>query len=218
MFEIRENILHFDWEEIANAATHGIGFLLSLFGFGWLLAVAVITQDPLRISCASIFGSCMILLYAASTLYHSFRKPNIKHRLRIFDHCAIYLMIAGSYSPFLLISHGGENAQLMFIAVWTMAALGIIFKLFFIHKWPHASTFFYLVMGWLLVFDFQPIVDALEPAGIALLILGGLSYTLGAVVYSIERPRFHHAIWHLFVMGGSACHYLAILLYVIAIP
>lgn len=201
-------------EELANALTHGMGCLLSILGFYWLLNAASSSPGEWKLISAILFGSSLITLYAASTLYHSFRSPSLKRIFKIVDHCAIYCLIAGSYTPFTLITLQGPWGWFLFTTIWSMAALGILFKVYYINRWPILSTLFYLAMGWLVVIAAEPLMDALHPYGLYLLITGGLLYTLGAIVYTLERPAFHHAIWHLFVLGGSTCHYFAVLHYV----
>lgn len=201
-------------EEFASAVTHAIGLILSILGLFWLSSTAFATGDPWKVSSALLFGGSLVLLYGASTLYHSFQEPTLKHQLRIFDHCAIYLLIAGSYTPFALITLGGSWGWSLFILEWLFAAIGIYFKISSFHGSNLLSTLFYLAMGWLIIFAASPLLDNLSHHGLYLLVAGGLSYTLGSLIYLLEKPLFHHAIWHLFVMGGSACHYFSVLLYV----
>lgn len=204
-------------ETLANIITHGIGLFLSMVGFVILLVTAYSLNDPWRLLCCSVYGASLVVLYAASTFYHSFRSPYIKRLFRIIDHCAIYLLIAGSYTPFTLISLGhtpwGWN---LFCIVWSLAGLGILFKIYFVDRFVIVSTLIYMLMGWLVVFAIEPLILAIPTAGLFWLFGGGLLYSLGVIFFILERPRFHHAIWHLFVLGGSVCHYLAIFMYVIS--
>lgn len=199
-------------EESANFLTHALGFVLSLVGFYFLVIAA--QGDLIKLVSAAVFGSSLVLLYMASTLYHGAQDTNTKHRLKIFDHCAIYVLIAGSYTPITLVTLGGTSGWMLFWIVWSFAIVGVIYKLFFVNHFPVLSTFFYLMMGWLVVFFIEPLMNGLPEGGLYLLIGGGLAYTLGSVIYIIEKPLFHHAIWHLFVMTGSTCHYLTVLLYI----
>lgn len=208
---VQSKLKHF--EEQANFFTHALGFVLSVIGMFFLLSAA--GQDFLKTLSGIIFGSSLILLYMASTVYHGAKKDHVRYRLRILDHCAIYVLIAGTYTPFTLHTLGGDTGWFLFTVVWSLAFLGIAYKTFFINFFPVLSTFFYLAMGWLIVFFYEPLVSALPLEGTYLLIGGGLSYTLGSFIYLIEKPIFHHAIWHMFVLTGSTCHYLAILLFVL---
>ncbi len=202
-------------EEAANTLTHGLGLVLSIIGLFWLIFTAQQTEDLWKIGSVSIFGSSLVLLYGTSTLYHGFQVTHIKQFFRVADHCAIYTLIAGSYTPFAVVILSGFWSSFLLIAIWSMAGLGIIFKIFFKHRWNVLSTIFYLLMGWLVVFAMGPLTEALSTNGIYLLIAGGLSYTLGSFIYLLERPVFHHAIWHLFVLGGSTCHFFSVLFYVL---
>lgn len=203
------------WEEMANAVTHGLGLILSIWGMSWLLTAAQETGDFWKLGSAALFGTTLIVLYAASTLYHTFQTPHVKRRLKIFDHCAIYTLIAGSYTPFTLVTLPDPWGWGMFVAIWSLALIGMSLKIYCIEGWELLSTVFYLGMGWLVVMAFRPLMDSLATEGLYLLVAGGLSYTFGALFYVLEKPIFHHAIWHLFVLGGSACHYFSVLYYVL---
>ena len=163
----------------------------------------------------SIYGASLIALYAASTLYHSVQHPPAKRILRVIDHSAIYLLIAGTYTPFTLVSLHGRWGWTLFGLVWTMAALGIAWKLVHVERYLVASTILYIAMGWLVVIAARPLFRAIPLGGIAWLLAGGLAYTLGVAFFGLPRLRFHHAVWHLFVLAGSACHYVAVLRYVL---
>lgn len=202
-------------EEIANVVTHGIGLLLSLLGLAWLLSASLASGDVWKIVCASVFGGSLVLLYSSSTLYHSVMEEGLKLTLRMIDHCAIYILIAGSYTPFALVTIGGSWGWTLFGIVWGLAFVGILAKIFFFGRWRLLSTLFYIGMGWLIVIDVRSLVDGLPLQGCVLLLAGGLSYTFGAIIYSLKRPVYHHAIWHLFCVGGSVCHYFAVLHFVL---
>jgi hemolysin III len=202
-------------EEIANSVTHGIGFLLSIAGLIVLVVLAKIHGDVWRIVSFSIYGSSLIILYAASTLYHSFLSGRINSIFKIIDHSAIYLLIAGSYTPFVLVSLRGAWGWTFFGTIWGLALAGIIFKLFFVKRFLILSTASYLIMGWLAVIAIYPIVKNIPFGGIAWLVTGGIFYSVGVIFHFFYKFPFHHAIWHLFVLGGSICHYFAILFYVL---
>lgn len=202
-------------EELANSITHGIGIGLSLAALIVLVAYASEQGDTWKIVSFSIYGTSLILLYTASTLYHSFSSPKVKHYLKIFDHSAIYLLIAGTYTPFMLVLLRENFGWLIFAIVWVLALLGIFFKFFFVHRFQILSTIIYLLMGWLIVFAFKPMVDNVPEGGLYWLLAGGISYSLGVVFYLWRRIPYHHAIWHLFVLGGSICHFFAVLLHVL---
>lgn len=201
-------------EAIANSITHGFGLLLSITALVILTTIAYIHNDPLKIFSSIVYGSSLVAMYGASTLYHSMPLPKIKYYLRILDHSAIYLLIAGTYTPFALITLHGTLGWTLFAVIWGLALFGIIFKLLFTHRFALLSTVIYLVMGWLVIFVIKPIWYALPTTGLVLLIAGGLAYTGGIVFYAWEKP-FSHTIWHVFVLAASACHFFAILFYVI---
>lgn len=202
-------------EEIFNSITHGIGALISIAGLILLIVFSSLYGNFNHIISCSIFGVTLVLLYTASTLYHSFRKPNIKQIFRIMDHSCIYLLIAGTYTPFLLITLRGAVGWVIFAVVWSLTVFGVLFKIFFVHRFQIISTIAYILMGWIIVFAMKPLLHALPGGGLALLIAGGLAYTLGTIFYAWKKIPFNHAIWHLFVLGGSICHFFAVLLYVI---
>jgi len=202
-------------EELANAMTHGVGLLASLIGVPILLATAVGRGDGWYIAGCTVFAASLLALYAASTVYHALPPCRAKEVLRVVDHGAIYFLIAGSYTPFTLgVLRGGWGWPL-FAVVWSLAAIGILFKLRFGFRFPHASTLFYLGMGWLALVAARPLAAALPGSAIGLLAAGGLLYTAGVVFYVWDRPRYSHMVWHLFVLGGSTCHFLAVLWYAV---
>ncbi len=202
-------------EEIANSITHGIGALLSVAGLAVLVGFSTTRGDAWHIVSCSIYGATLILLYLASTLYHSISQPNFKELLRTFDHSAIYLLIAGTYTPFMLVSLRGPWGWSLFGTIWGIALLGIILKTTSFGRLPGISLGFYLTMGWIVIIAIKPLLAALDKGGLWLLVLGGLAYTGGVIFYAWEKLPYSHAIWHLFVMAGSAFHFFAILFYVI---
>jgi len=202
-------------EEIANSITHGIGLLLSIVGLVILVVSASVHGDIWRVVCFSVYGGALIILYTASTLYHSFPMGRTKYILKIIDHSAIYILIAGSYTPFALISLRGAWGWTLFGVIWALALAGIVFKMFFVKRLLVLSTITYLIMGWLALIAVRPIINNIPFRGIVWLIAGGLFYTLGIIFHFFNKLPFHHAIWHLFVLSGSICHYFAILFYVL---
>lgn len=200
-------------DEWANCLTHGVGLLLSFIGFFLLLEAPFIDQDFSKLLSFSVYGGSLILLYAASTFYHYIHKPKLKKIFRTIDHCAIYVLIAGSYTPFTMLVLGGTWGWTLFGTVWGLAIAGIVLKILFQHRFLHLSTALYLIMGWLVIIAAEPLLESFHINGIYWLLVGGLSYTVGVVFYTLDKRKFFHAIWHMFVMGGSACHYFAILLY-----
>ena len=205
-------------EECANYLTHGLGAVLSLVGLVLLLVNSATMEDGWKILSFSIYGASLFLLYLASTLYHATSHPELKHLFKTLDHCAIYLLIAGSYTPFLLVTMRGSTGWILFALVWLIAVFGIGLKIAFKHRFHKLRVTTYLLMGWLVVFASSELGSALASGGIYLLVAGGLVYTLGVVFYLGERIPFNHAIWHVFVMAGSVLHYLAIFYYVAPIP
>jgi hemolysin III len=202
-------------EEIANAITHGIGIPLSIAALVFLLIYAHRAGTTLHISSAIVFGSTMILLYLCSTLLHSLPEGKAKDIFEIFDHSSIYLFIAGTYTPFLFLVIRGTLGWTLFGVIWGIAALGIVFKAFFTKKFLFLSTLMYIVMGWLIIAAWTPLVHTLSPAGIELLVWGGILYTVGTIFYVWRGFPFHHAVWHVFVLGGTALHFFAVLFFVL---
>ncbi len=201
--------------ERANALTHGLGAVLSVAALCMLVINASAIGGTYRIVSVSVFGASMVLLYSASTWYHSVRDPRWKHWLRVFDHASIYLLIAGTYTPFTLVGLGGGWGWSLFGVVWGMALCGVTLKIFFVNKLPALSVGVYIGMGWLAIIAIKPVVAALPPAGLFWLVAGGLAYTFGVIFYCWESLRHNHAIWHLFVMTGTACHFISIYWYVL---
>ncbi|MGP6139824.1 MULTISPECIES: PAQR family membrane homeostasis protein TrhA [unclassified Jeotgalibaca] len=200
--------------EVLNAITHGIGTLLSIVALVFLVAKGIQSGDGIHLTAYLVYGISMILLFLASTLYHSFSFTRFKNIFHYIDHAAIYLLIAGSYTPFCLIALEGTQAKVLFISVWGIALVGVVLKVFFVGKYNKLSTILYLMMGWLAIFLIKPISAYLGTSGLTLMILGGLAYSLGTIFYSIKRFKFMHVIWHLFVLAGAAFHYFTVLLYV----
>ena len=198
-------------EEIANVLTHGAGAVASLVGAAVLVTVAALGGDAWKVVGSAVFGTTLVLLYTASTLYHAARSPVARARLKVLDHCAIYLLIAGSYTPFTLIGLRGGWGWSLFGVIWGLAVAGTVFKLFFTGRFPRLSTAVYVAMGWLAVVAIGPMVQRLPAATLAWMVAGGLIYTAGTVFYHSRRIPYAHAIWHLFVIGGSACHFAAVL-------
>jgi hemolysin III len=202
-------------EEIVNSVTHGIGFSLSVAGLVILVVLGAKRGDVWRIVSFSIYGVTLAALYAASTLYHSFHATRARDALRVIDHSAIYLLIAGSYTPFALVTLRGAWGWAIFGVVWGLAFAGISVKVFLLKKSLIISTALYLAMGWLAVIAIRPVLASLEPKGFAWLLGGGACYTIGVIFHFLKRTPFMHAIWHLFVLAGSICHYFAVLFYVL---
>jgi len=176
---------------------------------------AIQNGDIWHICSFGVFGLSLIILYAASTAYHSATGPILRKRLRIVDHASIYVLIAGTYTPFTLITLYGKVGWVIFSATWSLALIGVILKVFFTGKYDRASTIMYVLMGWIIVFAIQPLINNLHPNGIYWLAAGGVIYTIGAILYSIKSIKYNHAIFHLFVLGGSFCHFISIYCYVL---
>jgi hemolysin III len=202
-------------EEVAHAISHGVGVVLSIAGLAILVATATRHGDAWHVTSAAVFGATLVLLYAASTLYHAIPLPRAKRVLRVLDHSAIYLLIAGTYTPFTLGPLRGPWGWSLFGVVWAAAVAGVVFKSFAVERAPVVSTVLYVAMGWCVVVALRPLLEAVPRGGLVLLFAGGLSYTLGILFYAWPRLRYHHLVWHLFVLAGSVLHFFAVLLYVI---
>jgi hemolysin III len=202
-------------EEFANTITHGFGLALSVAGFAALVILASLRGAPLLIAGCVVYGLSLIVLYAASTIYHGTTSPGLKHKLQLVDHCCIYLLIAGSYTPFGIIILNGTRGQSLLALIWTIAVVGIVAKLLMKHRFPAVSVVSYVVMGWLGVFAVQPMLETLGTQAVMLAVTGGVSYTLGVVFFAWPRIPHHHAIFHVFVLAGSILHYAAVVLYVV---
>jgi hemolysin III len=202
-------------EEIANAVTHSLGVALSIAALVLLVAFAGPTADPFRVASSIIFGSSLVILYLASTLYHGLTSMKAKGVFKLFDHAGIYLLIAGSYTPFTLVTLRGPVGWTLFGIVWVLAIVGIVTEVFWRDRPRWISALVFVGMGWMVIFAVKPLAAALPPGGLRLLVAGGLSYTVGTIFYLLKSIPFMHAFWHLWVMGGSVCHVLAVLLYVL---
>lgn len=202
-------------EELANCATHGVGLALSVAGLVALVALAWAYGDAWhRVSCA-VYGASLVMLYLASTLYHGARRPRAKRVLQVLDHCGIYLLIAGTYTPFTLVTLRGAWGWTLFGLVWGLSLAGILFRLVFGERFRLAAVASYVMLGWLCVIAAKPILTLVPVGALLWIAAGGLAYTTGVFFFAATRIRHHHAIWHLFVLGGSVCHYVAVLLYVL---
>lgn len=201
-------------EEIANSLTHGLGALLSVAGLTLLVVFAAMEAEPMRIVGVTIFGACLVLMYLASTLYHMMSHPPVKSVFRVIDHCAIYLLIAGTYTPFLLVKIQGAWGWALFGVIWGLAVAGVAWKVASKRDKNYLSTALYVGMGWFVVVALKPAFEHIEMGGLALLLIGGLAYTGGVIFYLWERLPYNHAIWHLFVMAGSITHFFAVLYFV----
>jgi hemolysin III len=202
-------------EELANALTHGLGAMAALAGGAVLITLAAVYGDAWQLAGAIVFGACLLLLYVASTLYHAVAYPGAKARLKVFDHCAIYLLIAGTYTPFTLVGLRGPWGWGLFAAIWALAVAGVVFKLFFTGRFKRLSTLVYIAMGWLVLVALEPLLGALDGWTLGWLFAGGACYTLGTVFYHRPSLRYAHAIWHGFVVAGSVCHYIAVMAQVV---
>lgn len=214
MPELKPSSQYTALEEILHSASHGLGLLLSVAGLILLLDLSLVRGDARLVTACGVFGVTLILLYLASTLYHGSRDPRAKRVLRMLDHSAIYLLIAGTYTPFTLVSLGGTRGWVLFGVVWALAILGIVLKVVAMGRLRWLSMVLYLGMGWLVVVALEPMVAAVGSAGMWLLFLGGMAYTSGLIFYALRRP-YCHAIWHGFVLAGSILHFFAVLLYVV---
>jgi hemolysin III len=205
-------------EEVAHAVSHGIGVVLAIAGLAVLVAQAALRGDALHVTTSAVFGTTLVLLYVASTLYHAIPIAPAKRILRVLDHASIYLLIAGTYTPFCLGPLRGPWGWSLFALVWTGALAGVLFKSFAIGRAPIASVVLYVALGWSAVLVIGPLARSLPAAGMKLLVAGGLAYTLGLAFYAWRSLRFHHLIWHLFVLAGSILHYFAVLGHVLPRP
>lgn len=198
-------------EEITNAILHGIGLGLAIVALVVLVVFAKVSGNVWHIVSFSIYGSTLIILYLSSTLYHSFPDGKVKNIFEIFDHSAIYLLIAGTYTPLTLISLRGYLGWTIFGVVWGIAVIGIIFKVFWVKRFVIFSTVLYIIMGWLIIFAINPLIATMTETSIMFLVVGGVLYTVGTIFYVWRRMKYHHAVWHTFVLAGSICHFFTIL-------
>jgi hemolysin III len=204
-------------EELANSITHGIGVLLSVAALVLLVMAGALHGDAWGVTSGAIFGTTLILAYSASTVYHCLRSERAKKMGRKLDHASIFLLIAGTYTPFLLVSLRGPWGWSLFGVVWGLCLAGIVLKFFLAGRFRVLSTMIYILTGWLIVIAFKPLLAALPAGGIWLLAAGGLCYTGGTVFYLWKSLKYHHAIWHLFVLAGSICHFFSVLKYVLPV-
>ncbi len=197
-------------EEIVNSITHGIGTVVAISAATVLIILASLQGDPWKIVGVSIYGACLCLLYLASTLYHGVQHAKTKLFLNIFDHCSIYLLIAGTYTPFLLVNLRGAMGWTLFGIIWGLGLLGISLKIVMHQRFESAHLANYLIMGWLIVVAYEQLTTSFSNFGLTMIVAGGLSYSIGVIFFVFDRYAFLHAIWHLFVLGGSTCHYIAV--------
>lgn len=205
-------------EEIVNALTHAAGVGLSIAALVILMMFSVMQHSILKIAGCALFGSSLIVMYTASTLYHAARSPDLKRFFKLVDHASIYGLIAGTYTPVVLVVLNGVWGWTLFSIVWGLALMGLVFKIFFIGRFERLSLIIYIAMGWLAVFAAEPLLHYLPRAGLMWLVAGGLFYTGGVAFYVMRRVKFAHSLWHLCVLGGSICHFFLVLLYVIPFP
>ncbi|MDW7614424.1 hemolysin III family protein [Peribacillus simplex] len=202
-------------EEVVNAITHGVGVLLSIAALVFLIIFSVQKGSPWDVVISVIYGASMLLLYVSSTLVHSFPEGKTKDIFEIFDHSAIYIFIAGTYTPIMVLVIKGSLGWTLLGIIWGVAIIGVVFKAFYVKRFLFLSTLLYIAMGWMIVIVWGPLTAAMPSEGIQLLIAGGLLYTFGAIFYVWRGFPFHHAVWHVFVLGGSATHFFAVLFYII---
>lgn len=206
--------LYTDGEEVFNSVTHGIGVMLSAAGMTILIILSLIYGNTLGLISSIIYGVTLILMFASSTLYHSLPNEKAKKIFRIFDHCSIFLLIAGTYTPFTLITLKDDNGIILFSVIWISAVIGVILNAVDLKKYDKLSLVCYVLMGWAAIFAVRPLIRILSPVGILLLILGGIMYTGGIIFYKMKN-KYMHSVWHLFVLAGAVLHFLTILLYVL---
>ncbi|MGQ0698060.1 MAG: PAQR family membrane homeostasis protein TrhA [Panacagrimonas sp.] len=213
----RDNLYTFG-EELAHAVTHGLGAVLSIVGLVVLVVRASLYGDTWHVVACSVFGATLVMMYSASTLYHSIPMPRARHVLRVIDHSLIYFLIAGTYTPFTLVSLHGPWGWSLFGFTWGLAVIGVGLKIFTTGRYEKISLAVYLMMGWCAIVAVKPLIDSVEPEGLILLAAGGITYSGGVAFYTWQRLRYHHAIWHLFVLGGSVLHWFTVYYYVVPGP
>ncbi len=202
-------------EEKINIISHAIGFMLSSMALVFLILHQNVSGNNLYLFSFTVFGASLMTLYAASTIYHSAKNPKLRCQLRVLDHASIYILIAGTYTPFTLITLNSQTGWNIFYITWTMAIAGIILKVFFTGKFKIISTLMYVFMGWIIIFAIDELINKLSPDGLFWLVLGGIFYTVGAILYSIKKIKFNHAIFHIFVLMGSFSHFISVYFYVL---
>ena len=205
-------------EELWSALTHGVGAVASLGASAVLITLAALWGSAWQLGSAIVFGVSLLLLYVASTLYHAISHRSVKARLKVFDHCAIFVLIAGTYTPFTLIGLREHGGWWLFAAIWTLAAIGVVFKLFFTGRFKGLSTLIYIAMGWFVLFAIRPLLQQVDATTLAWLFGGGIAYTVGTLFYMSRRIPYAHAIWHVFVLVGSICHFVAVSMQVLDAP
>ena len=205
-------------EELAHAITHGLGVVLAIIGLVVLVVRSVLYGNVWHVVASSVFGATLVMMYAASTLYHSIPLPRARHVLRVIDHSLIFLLIAGTYTPFTLVTLRGPWGWSLFGFTWSLAVIGVGLKIFTTGRYEKVSLAVYLLMGWCAVVATKPLFEHLEPGGLVLLAAGGITYSGGVAFYTWQRLRYHHAIWHLFVLGGSLLHWFTVYYYVVPGP
>jgi len=215
MIDIAGGKFYTPLEERINVLSHALGLVLSIFAFVLLVAYASRYGSLLHVLSFAVFGASLVILYAASTLYHSTTNPQRRVRFRILDHAAIYVLIAGTYTPIALVILSGSLGWLMFGIMWGLALAGIVLKLFFTGRFSRASTVMYVLMGWLSIVVIKPLINNFSAEGLWWLLAGGIAYTVGAIVYSFKKIKLNHAIFHVFVLLGSACHFVSVYFYVL---
>ena len=214
--DLHERLVYYsEGEELANRLTHAFGALAGLIGAIILITLAAQQHDSYRIVSACIYGGSMVTFYCLSTVYHSVRKPYVRYIFRILDHASIYLMIAGSYTPFALVTLRGPWGWSLFGTVWGLGIVGAVMKIFTTHRLRYIGPILYIALGWIVVIALKPLFAALPAGGLFLLFVGGIAYTVGVIFYLWDRLPYNHAIWHLFVLAGSVCHFCSIFYYVI---
>lgn len=212
---IREKLDALSIEELANTITHGFGLFLSVIGFATLVVFAGLRGDRWSFISCTVYGLSLVVLYAASTFYHSATSPRLKKNLQIVDHCCIYLLIAGSYTPFGVVISGSAWGRELLLGIWAFAIVGILVKLMIRDRFPAINVISYLLMGWLGVFAVQPLLNTLGMSAVILTVAGGIAYSLGVIFFPWKSIKHHHAIFHVFILLGSIIHYVAVVLYVV---
>lgn len=202
-------------EEIFNSVSHGVGVLLSIAALTLLIIFAALYSDGYGLAGAIVYGISLILLYSMSMVYHIVQKPKAKHVLRIFDHCSIFILISGTYTPYLLVCMQNPARWILFGIIWGVTVIGILMNSLGLEKFKKLSMICYIGMGWAIIFSIRQIASVIEMPGVILLVAGGIVYTVGIIFYALKKYRYTHSVWHLFVLGGSVCHYLSVLLYVL---
>lgn len=202
-------------EELANSITHGLGVVLSVAALSVLVTLAAIFGDVWRVVSFSVYGAALVVLYLSSTFYHAFRPGRVKRALHVVDHASIYILIAGTYTPFMLVTMRGPWGWTVFGIIWGLALGGIVLKVFFVGRARFFSIGLYVAMGWLIVLVAKPALAAIPSGGVVWIVFGGLAYTGGLAFYAWERLPYSHTVWHMFVLCGSICHFFAVLFYVL---